>query len=155
MSVPSASASIEISAPPEAVYDLVADVTGMSGWNVECERVRWVGRIREPRPGARFRGSNRNGRRRWSTVCTITAAEPGRTFAYHVRAGGVVDVAIWRFDITATRGGCLVEQKTWDTRGRFVRAAGRLATGVADRAGHNAANMRRTLENLKAVAERP
>ncbi|GAA3442580.1 SRPBCC family protein [Planomonospora venezuelensis] len=154
MSAPSASASIEISAPPEAVYDLVSDVTGMSGWNVECERVRWVGPVREARAGARFRGSNRNGRRRWSTVCTITAADPGRAFAYHVRAGGVLDVAVWRFEITRTPDGCRVEQRTWDTRGPFMRVVGRLATGVADRASHNAANMRRTLENLKAAAER-
>ncbi|GIH78942.1 SRPBCC family protein [Planobispora longispora] len=155
MSVPSASASIEISAPPEAVYDLIADITDMSAWNAECERIRWVGPVREPRPGARFRGINRNGWRRWSTICTITAAEPGRTFAYHVRAEGVLDVAIWRFDITETENGCRVEQKTWDRRGRFMRVVGGLATGVADRAGHNAVNMRRTLESLKAVAERP
>ncbi|GGS96364.1 hypothetical protein GCM10010156_63200 [Planobispora rosea] len=155
MSAPSASASIEISAPPETVYDLVADLTDMSAWNTECERVRWVGPVREPRPGARFRGINRNGWRRWSTICTITAADPGRTFAYHVRAGGVFDVAIWRFDITETESGCRVEQRTWDRRGLFMRVVGDLATGVADRASHNAVNMRRTLESLKAVAERP
>ncbi|MFD1932187.1 SRPBCC family protein [Nonomuraea mangrovi] len=153
MSEPSASASIEIDAPPERVYELVTDLEGMGAWNAECERARWIGEVRSARRGARFRGSNRNGSRRWSTVCTVTAAEPGRVFAYHVRAGGMLDIAVWRFDITPSEMGCVVEQKTWDTRGRFMLVVGRLATNVADRAAHNAANMRRSLEGLKRVAE--
>jgi uncharacterized protein YndB with AHSA1/START domain len=150
---PSASAEIVIDAHPDAVYDLVTDIQNMSRWNAECEKGRWVGPIKEPRRGARFRGSNRNGARRWSTVCKVTEAERGRVFAYHVSAGGLLDIALWRFDITAHDGGCRVEQRTWDMRGPFMRAVGRFATGVPDRAAHNAANMRRTLAGLKEAAE--
>lgn len=153
MSPPSASVSIHVSASPEAVYALVTGVTDMSAWNVECESAQWVGPIREARLGARFRGRNRRGRRRWSTLCTVTVADPGRVFAYQVRAGGVLDVAIWRFEIMPTPGGCRVEQSTWDTRGPFMLLVGRLVTGVRDRAAHNEANMRRTLERIKQVAE--
>lgn len=154
MSEPSASAKIEIAAPPERVYELITDLANLGAWNAECEKARWVGAVKEPRRGAKFSGSNRNGVRRWSTQCTVTAAEPGRTFAYHVRAGGVLDVAVWRFDLTPTEDGCLVEQKTWDTRGGFMRAIGNVVTNVKDRATHNAANMRRSLEGLKQAAER-
>ncbi|MFF0312704.1 SRPBCC family protein [Streptosporangium sp. NPDC004379] len=153
MSPPSASASISVSAPPETVYELVTGVTDMSGWNVECESAEWVGPIRGPRPGARFRGHNRNGRRRWSTLCTVTVADPHRVFAYGVRAGGLLDVAIWRFEITPSETGCHVEQSTWDTRGPVMRLLGGLVSGVRDRAAHNRANMLRTLERLKAAAE--
>ena len=31
-------ASIEIAAPPQAVYDLIADVTRMGEWSPECYR---------------------------------------------------------------------------------------------------------------------
>ena len=37
--------------------------------------------------GARFVGSNRNGRFRWSTVAEVTAAEPARRFAFTVLMG--------------------------------------------------------------------
>ncbi|MEU8251426.1 SRPBCC family protein [Nonomuraea sp. NPDC048916] len=153
MSEPSASASIEIAASPERVYALVTDLSGIGNWNAECLRARWVGPLKEARPGARFVGGNRNGSRRWSTSCTVTAAEPGRAFAYHVRAAGVLDIAIWRFDITPTETGCRVEQKTWDTRGRFMNVVGGWATNVPDRAVHNTANMNRTLQALKREAE--
>ncbi|WP_326826201.1 SRPBCC family protein [Streptosporangium sp. NBC_01756] len=154
MSPPSASVSIHVSAPPAVVYALVTDITGMGAWNVECLRAEWVGQVREARPGARFRGHNSRGRRRWSTICTVTAADPGRVFAYHVRAAGLLDVALWRFGITPTKTGCHLEQGTWDTRGPFMRVVGGLVTGVRDRAAHNEANMRRTLEGIKRVAER-
>lgn len=154
MSEPSASAKIEIAAPPERVYELITDLANLDAWNAECLRAQWIGPIKEAKRGARFRGSNRNGMRRWSTSCTVTDAEPGRAFAYHVRAGGVIDVAVWRFDLTPTEAGCLVEQKTWDTRGAFMRVVGGWATNVPDRATHNAANMRKTLEGLKQAAER-
>ncbi|MET9063948.1 SRPBCC family protein [Streptosporangium sandarakinum] len=153
MSPPSASVSVHVSAPPETVYELVTDVTGMSGWNVECESAEWVGRIREPRPGARFRQRDRNGRRRWSTLCTVTVADPHRVFAYGVRAGGLLDVAIRRFEITPSGTGCHVEQSTWDTRGPVLRLLGGFVSGVRDRAARDRADMLRTLERLKAAAE--
>ncbi|MFI6907595.1 SRPBCC family protein [Nonomuraea sp. NPDC050394] len=154
MSEPSASARIEIAAPAQRVYELITDLANLGTWNSECRRARWVGEVKEPRRGARFVGSNRNGARRWSTRCTVTAAEPGRAFAYHVRAAGVIDVAVWRFDLTPTDDGCLVEQKTWDTRGALMRVVAGWATNVPDRVSHNTANMATTLENLKRVAER-
>ncbi|MDP9864624.1 MULTISPECIES: SRPBCC family protein [Streptosporangium] len=154
MSPPSASVSIQIAAPPAVVYDLVTDITDMGDWNVECERARWVGPVREARPGARFRGHNRHGRRRWSTLCTVITAEPGRAFAYHVQAAGLIHVAVWRFGITPTETGCHVEQSTWTTRNPLMRVIGGLVTGVRDRVAHNEANMRRTLEGIKRVAER-
>ncbi|WP_327089034.1 SRPBCC family protein [Nonomuraea sp. NBC_01738] len=153
MSEPSASARIEIAAPAERVYELITDLANLGSWNAECRTARWIGEVKQAKRGARFVGSNRNGSRRWSTQCTVTAAEPGSAFAYHVRAAGVLDVAIWRFDLTPTETGCLVEQKTWDTRGAFMRFFGGVATAVPDRVSHNTANMIATLEGLKRVAE--
>ncbi|MEU0565293.1 SRPBCC family protein [Nonomuraea sp. NPDC005983] len=153
MSEPSASASIEIAAAPERVYEVITDFDSLASWNAECLNARWIGEVKEARPGARFVGDNRNGARSWSTTCTVTAAEPGRTFAYQVRAAGVMDIAIWRFDLTPTAGGCLVEQKTWNIARPWMKTVGRLVTQVPDRAGHNRANMVRTLEGLKRVAE--
>lgn len=153
MKEPSASASIDISAPPERVYELITDLDHVGAWNAECTGGRWLGGRKQAEPGARFVGSNRNGSRRWSTHNTVTAAEPGRTFAYHTRAAGLLDIAIWRWELTPVEGGCRVEHLTWDTRGAFMRVVGGWATKVPDRATHNQANIRRTLEALKQHAE--
>jgi hypothetical protein len=34
--------SIEIAAPPEVVYDLLADITRMGEWSPECYRCVWL-----------------------------------------------------------------------------------------------------------------
>ncbi|MGO9154394.1 SRPBCC family protein [Mycobacterium sp.] len=34
--------SIEIAAPPEVVYDLLADITRMGEWSPECCRCVWL-----------------------------------------------------------------------------------------------------------------
>ena len=58
-------ASIEIAAPPDLVYDLIADVTRMGEWSPECYRCEWLDGASAATPGARFRGYNRIGRFRW------------------------------------------------------------------------------------------
>ena len=73
------------------------------------------------RPGAVFKGHNRNGVFRWSTTCTVTDAEPGRLFAFDVRYFGV-PVASWRYDIADRGGGCRVTEGTWDRRPGMVFA---------------------------------
>jgi hypothetical protein len=56
-----------IDAPPEAIYDLVADVTWMGEWSPECIGCEWVDGATGPAVGARFRGRHRSGLARWST----------------------------------------------------------------------------------------
>ncbi|ATD71710.1 MULTISPECIES: SRPBCC family protein [Gordonia] len=43
-------------APPEAVFDIVSDVTRVGEWSHECRGAHWVGAEREAAPGVRFRG---------------------------------------------------------------------------------------------------
>ena len=69
--------SITIHAPAHLVYDLVADPMRMADWSPECIRCRWIGGARRPAVGARFRGTSRNGRRRWTTTSTITEMRHG------------------------------------------------------------------------------
>ncbi len=59
--------SVFVAAPPETVYDLVADLTRMGEWSPETTEVRWLDGATQAKVGARFRGTNRNGFRRWST----------------------------------------------------------------------------------------
>jgi len=80
----SGEASVHISASPEAVYDLVADITRMGERSPECYRAEWVDGPATAAVGARFRGHNRIGVIKWSTTCKVTAADRGREFAFTV-----------------------------------------------------------------------
>ena len=146
-------AEIDIAASPERVYALLADVTRMGEWSPECVRCRWIGARRPPELGARFRGTSRNGWRRWSTVSTVVAATPGRTFAFDVTYFRL-PVAAWRYDFRRNgHGGTRLAESVEDRRGPVVRAVSPLITGSPDRARRNTETMRTTLSRLKAAAE--
>jgi uncharacterized protein YndB with AHSA1/START domain len=142
----------EIAAPAEHVWALVSDVTRMGEWSPENDGGKWLEGATEARPGAKFRGVNRRGKRRWSTLATVTDAEPGRQFAFRVTSSGF-KVADWAYGFQPTASGCVVTESWTDKRGRIVSTVGKWLTGVDDRAAHNRAGMEQTLERLAATAE--
>ena len=131
---------------------MVADVTRMGEWSPENEGATWLRGATDPKPGATFRGKNRNGRKTWTSVGTIVDAEPGRLLTFRVTAPGL-KVAEWRYAFETTATGCRVTETWIDQRGRLVKALGKPVSGVADRASHNRVSMEQTLERLKAAAE--
>ncbi len=146
------SVSREIKAPAERVRTMVADVTRMGEWSPENEGAEWLGPSTGPTPGARFKGKNRIGRRKWSTVATVVDADPGHRFSFTVAALGQ-KVAEWSYSFEPTADGCLVTETFVEQRSSFFKPIARLATGVADRAEHNRAGMTTTLERLAIDAE--
>ncbi|ULE34855.1 SRPBCC family protein [Mycobacterium sp. IDR2000157661] len=148
----SAQLDITIDADPDAVYRLITDLPTLASLAEEADAMQWR-KGDAARPGAVFRGHNRNGSRTWNTMCTVTEADPGRVFAFDVRSG-VIPVAHWRYAITATGdGGCRVTESTWDRRPGWFRVPAGWATGVKDRASANSEHIRRTLQRLKEKAE--
>jgi uncharacterized protein YndB with AHSA1/START domain len=143
-----------IAADPTSVYDLVADVTRMGQWSPETTSCRWLDGADGPQVGARFRGSNRRGLRRWSTTCTVTAAEPGRHFAFSVTFGQV-PISEWAYRIAPTKDGCKVTETWVERRPAWMRISSIPLMGIVDRGGHNRAGMRATLAALKEAAEAP
>jgi hypothetical protein len=144
----------QISAPADAVYDLVADMPRMGRWSPECERVEWTGGATRPVVGATFTGHNRNGAHSWSTHGTVTVADRGRQFTFEVRSVLNLPVSRWsyRFEPSAA-GACRVTESTEDRRGWLIKTLGRLVTGVGDRGARNRQTMTTTLERLRAAAE--
>ena len=143
-----------MAASPDAVYALVSDVTRIGEWSPETTSCRWLGGASGAAVGARFAGSNRHGWRRWTTVCTVTAADPGRRFAFDV-AFGPVPVATWAYAIAPDGGtACTVTESWLDRRPAWMRMASKPVMGVRDRATHNRAGMAHTLEALSRTAER-
>jgi uncharacterized protein YndB with AHSA1/START domain len=143
----------DIAAPAEAVWAMVSDVTRMGEWSPENEGGEWLRGATGPQPGATFRGTNRNGKKQWKTVATVVDAEPGRVFAFRVKAAGGLKVAEWRYAFEPTATGCRVTETWIDQRGVVVKTLGKPVSGVGDRAAHNRAGMEQTLARLAAAAE--
>jgi uncharacterized protein YndB with AHSA1/START domain len=141
-----------IEAPAMVVWSMVSDITRMGEWSPENTGGTWTKGASGPAVGATFKGTNRSGKRKWSTACTVVSAEPGQRFAFAVDVGPI-SVATWSFDLEADDTGCTVTETWTDRRGRIARTLGRKATGVADRVAHNRAGMEHTLERLAAAAE--
>jgi hypothetical protein len=97
-------------APPEAVWAGLADVTRVGEWSHEGRSVRWLDG-RHGGPGARFRGRNKSGRMSWSRACTVVSWEPSRELAYRTSGGAMfADSTEWRFTLTRADGGTVIRQ---------------------------------------------
>lgn len=142
-----------IAAPADTLYDLVSDITRTGEWSPENVGGRWLGEATGPTVGARFRGSNRRGLRRWSTTCTVVAADPGRCFAFDVAFAGI-PVARWSYEFAPVGDATLVTETWNDRRPRPFAAVANPIMGVPDLRAHNEKNMRTTLANLRDVATR-
>ena len=145
--------SVNVKATPETVYHLVSDLPRMGEWSPECYRCQWTGDVQVATSGAKFKGWNRRGFRRWTTHGTIVAAEPGKELSFEVNSVFDLPVSRWTYRITPEAEGCTVTEVWEDRRGGLMKVLGNLASGVADRKAHNAAGMKATLERIKAEAE--
>ena len=144
--------SIVIHASEAAVYDLVADPMRMAEWSPECVRCQWIDGATQPAVGARFRGTSRNGRRRWRTTSTIVEMRPAEMFAWDVTYFGQ-PVARWEYRIEPHAEGVELVESVEDRRGALLRAVSPYITGSPDRARRNADTMESTLQAVRAAAE--
>ncbi|OLR90963.1 SRPBCC family protein [Actinokineospora bangkokensis] len=148
---PTAHAQVHVNATPARVYALVSDLAGMASSAEEYSGGTWLDGATGPAVGARFKGRNRRGWRRWSTTSRVTDAQVER-FAFEVKSFGL-PVARWQYDIEPADGGCVLTESTWDLRPAWYRPITALGTGVGDRAAENQRNIEATLGRLKAAAE--
>ena len=147
--------TVEIAAPPEAVYALVSDITRMGEWSPECVSCTWTRGATGPAVGARFKAKNK-GRRgpAWFNTPIVTAAEPGREFAFN-RNGPGIGSYTWRYVMQPTPTGTQLTE-SFDAERPLGSAMTWLTekwTGSSDRDADLHAGMLSTLERIKAAAE--
>jgi uncharacterized protein YndB with AHSA1/START domain len=148
---PDVSVTKEMAASPERVYALVADLPRMGEWSPENRGGEWLDAAAGVRPGTRFRGRNRNGRRAWKSLVTVVDADPGRRFAFRSSIGPV-RISDWSYTFEALPTGCRVTESWTDLRPGWFRPIARIATGVKDRPPHNRRGMEQTLARLAVSA---
>jgi len=149
MAYPTA-ATRDIAAPAEQVWALVSDLPRMGEWSPENAGGRWVKGATGPALGAVFKGTNKNGLRRWSTTVTVVACEPGKVFEFAVTTGPL-PVATWRYEFEDTETGCRVTESWQDQRKAWFVTVARV-TGDHS-AAHAGKEMEQTLANLAAAVE--
>ncbi len=147
------SVTVHVAATPERVWDLVSDVTRIGRYSPETFEAEWIDGATGPAVGARFRGHvRRNG---WGptywTTCTVSACEPGRTFAFGVGSPDKPPLNVWRYDISPAGDGCDATESfslapTW-----WLRLYWRLLGGA--RGKTNREGMRTTIERIRDDAE--
>jgi len=151
---PGDTASLRIEAPAERCWDLVADITQMGRLSPECTGGRWLGGAPGPSVGARFVGFNRRGWVRWFTVNTVVECERPTVFAFRTRDSGTV--WSYRFEVDDDATTVTESRHAFRERPGVAAVFSKLFLGGAE--GHDdemREGMVRTLERLKALAERP
>lgn len=141
-----------ISATPERLYDIVTDVSSMGKLSPECTGGRWLDGATGPSVGARFKGTNRRGLARWSTLNTVVEAERGARFAFDTKQSGTR----WRFRFVADDTGTIATEsrEAFKRRPLTARVFSRLLLGgVEEHDDEMREGMRATLARLKVVAE--
>lgn len=140
-----------INVPGPKAWALVTDLPRMGEWSPENQGGQWV-KASGPSLGAILKGSNKNGRRKWSTKVRVTEFEPQRRFAFDLVVGGHV-MCTWGYEVDDRGSSCEVRHFWVDKRNGFDRRLGKLVSGVSDRAEYNRKNMEITLANLAKSAE--
>ena len=146
--------SVTVAAAPEAVYDLVADITRMGEWSPACTGGKWSDDERRA-----FLGANKRGDVEYETQCAVEVAERGREFTFVNRGvDGQDELVRWSYRFEPSAGGSEVTE-SWEVlpamiakieSGMDADAAAELFAGMKTT---TQAGMAETLGKLKAAAE--
>lgn len=144
-----ASVTVTMAAPPERVWDLVADIRNTGKFSPETFEAEWLNGATGPALGATFRGHvkrNEIGPVYWTT-CRVTACEPAREFGFEVLVGDrPVNNWHYRFD-PAGDGGTAVTESFRMSEGLLTTLFG--IFGGQLRRRRNIRDMHTTLERIR------
>lgn len=150
---PDLEVSRDIAASPQAVFDVLTDITRMGEFSPENYACEWNEGFSKAEVGAMYTGHNRNGEKEWTTESKIIELVPNERFAFDCIARGTFTFATWAYSIEATENGCRVTEYWEDKRPQEMRGQPSEVSGVTDRVGHNRTGMEVTLEKLAAAVE--
>jgi hypothetical protein len=144
--------TVHMSAPVDAVWELVSDITRIGEFSPETFEAKWTRGATGPEVGAFFKGHvkrNGVGPVYW-TLCKVEECEPGQVFGFTVYAGER-PINTWTYRLAATTDGCDVTESFQLASNPVLKIYWALlgwARGRTNREG-----MRTTLERIRTVVE--
>jgi hypothetical protein len=148
--------TMHMAATPDAIYEIVSDVTRTPEYSPEILRCTWLDGVAGPEVGARFVAVNKvPNRPSWKNKPVVTVVEPGRKFAFArtEKFGGTVE---WTYALEPDDGGTKVTEAYRVTK--QISPVGWFIIGVLfnrrDRKADLHTGMQQSLARLAAVAER-
>ena len=154
-----AAVSVDISAPPDRVWELVTDITLMPRFSTELLSIAWADGFTAPELGAQFLGTNRHvAIGEWTTRSEIVEFEPPRLFGWAV-GDPEKPAAVWQFELSPTSQGTRLSYTARIGPGPsgvsmlIGREPDRAEEIVERRLGQFRAGMRATVEGIRELAE--
>ena len=147
--------SVEIAAQPHRVWELISDPTRTPEWSPVCHTVEWIGDVRGPNVGARFRGANTLNGFKWSRECRVTEAEPPRSFAWSTFVKGK-ESTLWRYELAPTAEGNVLLTESYEVRyvPLWIRLLWAMPGARAKSDRDRDWNVRTSLDRLRDLAEK-
>jgi nitroreductase len=155
---PGAVAEADIAAPPAAVWALVTDLNLPARFSTEFLGAEWAGDERGV--GAVFHGRNQHPAvGEWAVPCFVDAHDEPRSFGWRTSDPDNPG-ARWRFDLEPLAGGGMRLRFRYGlgpgpsgTTIAIANNPGKETTVIRRRVGEVQANMQRTVDGIKQVAE--
>ena len=146
------SVTVHMAAPADRIWELVSDVTQTGRFSPETFEAEWLGGATGPAVGAKFRGHVRRNERGpvYWTTCYVIASEPGREFTFGVGKPGA-PANVWSYRLEPSGDGTDVTESFALAPALPLRIYWALLGWSRGKRNRN--DMRRTLEQIKAVVE--
>ncbi|BBZ56757.1 SRPBCC family protein [Mycolicibacterium phocaicum] len=146
--------SIDITAPPTAVWSLVSDVRRMADWSPQVESTRLRNGAVEVAQGVEFTNLNTNGTFQWMTHGTVMRFDTGREIAFRIEENW----AVWSLHLEPSPdGGTRLTQRRESPDGspeQTVQVIDSYLGGQAAFTESMRDGMRQTLQAIKVAAEK-
>ncbi len=144
--------SIDIAAPPTAVWSLVSDVRRMAEWSPQVESTRLRNGAEQVVNGVEFTNLNSNGTFQWTTHGTVVRLDNGREIAFRIKENW----AIWSLHLEPTPSGTKLTQRRESPDGSpdgTVKVIDAYLGGQDAFTQSMRDGMRQTLQAIKTAAE--
>ncbi|MDA1129057.1 MAG: SRPBCC family protein [Chloroflexi bacterium] len=157
--MPGVTVEVDISAPPERVWEFASDINLPARFSHEFQGAEWID-ADGPREGASFIGRNERVEvdRKWETTSWVVACDPPRVFAWNVNDRNRPS-AQWRFELERIPGGTRLRQslvigpRLSATGTAMVENPDRAHQILADCQEQHRGNMNLTIQGIKRLAE--
>lgn len=147
------SGSVEVEAPATEVFAAASDPVLMATLGQEVVSATWLDS--EAGVGRRFRGNNRQGRRKWHTVCTVTD-HTDSLFGYdvHTPTRPPILISHWQYEVEPIDDDrCRVTETNWIRVPAWFVPFAVTITGIMNRPDANNRHINLTLNALKEHVE--